>query len=113
GDVAEKFYLYLVRRMETICRAVGFPQRTEHICGNAVKIEIIATVHSASAVCARAVWVFVARPMAIRGAVVPVIFVKPSVPAFVQEIARARCRIGIGHSGIVKWAVRDQLIWTT
>ena len=50
--------------------------------------------------------------MAATGAVVPVVFVQPSVPAFVHKITTPRGRVRIRGTGVIQSAHRLYLVGT-
>ena len=67
--------------METIGGTIGFVQGAKRVRANAMEVEVIApgrcTVTKRS------------RTVATRAAIVPIVFVQPSVPSLVHEIAGA------------------------
>ena len=99
GDVAKELDLDLVRGMKPFCGTIRLVERAERVRTDPVKIEVIAAIYGACSVCTCAVGMLCTWPVSTGGAIVPIAFGKPSVPALVHEVARTRAGIRIRDAG--------------
>lgn len=110
GDVAKEFDLDLIRRMESVSRAISLVQGAKGVGANPMEVEIVAAVDSTRSVRAAPVCVYVAWPMTSSRTVVPIAFREPAMPAFMHEVASTRRRICVEHVGVKEVAGKRNFV---
>jgi hypothetical protein len=104
SDVAEELNLDLVWGVEAIGGAIRLIQGTESIGSHTMKVEVVTVT--------RRTGPRGSTPVPTAGAIVPIVFVQPSVPPLMHEVAGPGGGVGICPGRVVEGAVGGKLVGT-